>query len=76
MKLSQTFIRAASTSAKADNPKFYAMVLDFTKASANILETKLIDESQIKSKLIFPTLTNVFHKLDMTTPLAQLSMKL
>ncbi|CBY22613.1 unnamed protein product [Oikopleura dioica] len=48
MKLSQTFIRAASTSAKADNPKFYAMVLDFTRASANILETKLIDDSQIK----------------------------
>ena len=55
MKLSQTFIRAASSSAKVDNPKFYAMVLDFTKASANILETKLIEDSQIKSKQRVPS---------------------
>ena len=31
-----------------DNPKFYSMVLDFTKSSAGILESRLLDDRTIQ----------------------------
>ena len=33
-----------------DNPKFYAMVLQFTKDSAKILESKLLDNTDVDKK--------------------------
>jgi len=33
-----------------DNPKFYAMVLEFTEASAAILEKKLLEDTKIESE--------------------------
>lgn len=45
MKLTRAFAQAA---AKTDSPAFYAMVLDFTKVSASILEGKLIEDTQVK----------------------------
>jgi len=42
--------RALATSAKvtADNPKFYAMVLNFTEDSSNILKTRLLEANKKK----------------------------
>jgi hypothetical protein len=41
---------SAAAAGVKDNPKFYAMVLEFTEASAAILEKKLLDDTQIESK--------------------------
>lgn len=51
MSLSNTIKRALSASPKvlaADNPKFYAMVLDFTQSSADILEKELLKQNELK----------------------------
>ena len=49
--------RASAAAARVkDNPKFYAMVLEFTEASAAILEKKLLDDTQIESKKSFKSL--------------------
>jgi hypothetical protein len=38
---------AAAAAVKTDNPKFYAMVLEFTEGSAKILEKKLLSDTTI-----------------------------
>jgi len=45
--MSQT-ARLGSAAGGTDNPKFYAMVLEFTEASADILENKLLEANQIE----------------------------
>lgn len=40
--------RLASSAGGTDNPKFYAMVLEFTEASADILENKLLAENEVQ----------------------------
>jgi len=40
--------RAAGAAAGVDNPKFYSMVLEFTEASADILENKLLSENEVQ----------------------------
>ena len=47
---------SAAAAGVKDNPKFYAMVLEFTEASAAILEKKLLDDTQIESKKSFMNL--------------------
>ena len=44
--LAQTAIRASGAPAGAtDDPKFYSMVLEFTESAADILEKKLLDDT-------------------------------
>ena len=46
--LATTAIRASGAPAGAlDDPKFYSMVLEFTESAADILEKKLLDDTEI-----------------------------
>ena len=40
---------SAAAAGVKDNPKFYAMVLEFTEASAAILEKKLLEDTKVES---------------------------
>ena len=47
--LSQTAIRASGAPPGAtDDPKFYSMVLEFTESAADILENKLINDTEVE----------------------------
>ena len=39
---------SAAAAGVKDNPKFYAMVLDFTQSSADILEKELLKQNELK----------------------------
>ena len=46
--LATTAIRASGAPAGAlDDPKFFAMVLEFTESAADILEQKLLDDTDV-----------------------------
>ena len=44
--LSQSAVRASGAPGAKDDPKFYAMVLQFTESAADILEKRLLDDTQ------------------------------
>ena len=46
--LATTAVRASGAPAGAlDDPKFYSMVLEFTESAADILEKKLLEDTEV-----------------------------
>ena len=46
--LSQSAVRASGVPGAKDDPKFYAMVLQFTESAADILEQRLLDDTKVE----------------------------